>query len=388
MKKKIINKSEAGRINNLYRLSEYQPETFDFVELKNCLTSSNNRFLPIILKECATLVKTRGKLTVFYNPKQDKINPKSLEETIAWLFNTKFKILSHEQAGGLWTLSLERTSSDLIKGDDVDKWTFGMVTNGVRMDFIDKSIESIRNLKIPHYEIIICGTYPKKIEKDMRYIHFTERDDKGWITKKKNLIAQAASYENLCIFHDRIVFNKDWYKGMKKFGNSFDVISCVQKLSTGVRVGDWLTTNVDITDVGYMYRIEELDYRDWDKNAYVSGQLTIIKKTVWKKVPWNEKIYWQQAEDIEYSSRLTAEGFLPRFNPFSSCLTLSWRFGTLPKKPYDSKSISYYFKDVPLRRATRRAMYYVIKLPKAKSAIKYIYPKIANSSIYKIIREN
>lgn len=391
MKKKIIDKSYSEDLNNLYKpTSKYAPETFDLVELQKCFNRNNNKFLPIVLKEWFALLKVDGEMRIFYSQRFSGIKPLGLEETLWWLFKRNYRIIAHDYNEDIATLSLIKESSILKKEEGIDHWTFGMVTNGVRKDFIDQSIKSIRDLKIPNYEIIICGTYHGEKGKDIKYIEFKERDDKGWITRKKNLIAQKALYSNLCIFHDRIVFNKDWYEGMRKYGNDFDVISCVQRLSNGIRAGDWLTTNVEYSDPGFMYKIEELDYKDWNEYAYVAGQLTIIKKHVWREEPWNETIYWKEAEDIEYSLRLTERGFIPRFNPFSSCTTLSWRFGRLPRKQFsgNEKSLTFNIKDVPMRRLTRLMAYYFIKIPKANSIIKFLYPLIVNSRIYAMIREH
>ncbi len=393
MKTKIIDSSYSEDLNNLYRpTSEYSLESFDLVDLQGCFSKKNSRFLPIVLKEWFALLKVKGTMKISYNLKSSGITPSDLEKTLWWLFKRNYKISSQEHSGDLAALSLVKESSVLKKEDGIDHWTFGMVTNGVRRDFIGKSIESIRNLKIPNYEIIICGTYSGKIEKDMKYVEFKKRDDRGWITRKKNLIAEKAMFSNLCIFHDRIIFNKDWYTGMKKYGNNFEVLTCIQKLSDGMRAGDWLSTNAQYADPGFMYKIEELDYRDWNRYAYVAGQMTIIKKYVWEEESWNETIYWKEAEDIEYSLRLTQKGFLPRFNPFSSCLTMSWRFGKLPKKQfnYDDKkaSLFFYLHDVPIRRLGRLIAYYLIKIPKANSVIRFLYPLIVNTRLYALMKEH
>ena len=79
----------------------------------------------------------------------------------------------------------KKIESTKINGDSINKWTFGIVSNGLRKDWINLTIQSIRNQKIPQYEIIICGNYTGKKETDIKYIPFKERDDKGWITKKK-----------------------------------------------------------------------------------------------------------------------------------------------------------------------------------------------------------
>lgn len=377
MKIKIIDQSNSEDINNFYRpSSKYVPESFDAVDLKNCFDKTNINFLPIVLKEWFFLLKVKGTLKIFYSPKFFGIDPLYLEKTLWWLFEKKYKILSHDYQKESAILSLTKEISILRKDDGIDHWSFGMVTNGVRKDFIEKSIKSIRNLKIPNYEIIICGNYAGEKSKDIKYIEFRERDDRGWITRKKNIIAKNAAYSNLCIFHDRIVFDRDWYDGMKKFGNNFEVIGCVQKLSNGERAGDWFSLGTKFNDSGFMYKMEQLDYKDWDRYVYISGQITLIKKYIWEEVSWNETIYWQEGEDIEYSSRLTERGYIPRFNPFSSCLTLSWRFGKLPSRG---------LHDVPLRRLVRLISYYFIKIPKTDLIIRFLYPIIQKSPLYKII---
>lgn len=391
MKTKTIDESYNEDINNLYRpTSKYDLETFDLVNLQECFNKNNSKFLPIVLKEWFSLLKVKGSIKIFYNPKLDDIMPLELEKTLWWLFKRNYKILSHDYGTDSAALSLIKEFSTSKKEEGIDCWTFGMVTNGVRLDFIKRSIESIRKLDVPKYEIIVCGFYPEKLDKDIKYIEFKERDDKGWITKKKNMIAQVSKYSNLCIFHDRIVFNKNWYEGMKKYGNNFEVLSCTQTLPNSARAGDWLTTGISNSNPGYMYKIEELDYKDWDRYAYISGQLVMIKKYVWEEEPWNETLYWQEGEDIEYSLRLTDRRYIPRFNPFSSCTTLSWRFGRLPKKQFSNneKSLTFNIRDVPMRRLTRLMAYYFIKIPKANSIIKFLYPLIVNSKIYAMIKEH
>ena len=54
-------------------------------------------------------------------------------------------------------------------------------------------IQSIRNLNIPNYEIILVGNSQYAVEEiiegdDLNYILFDESRRPGWITKKKNII--------------------------------------------------------------------------------------------------------------------------------------------------------------------------------------------------------
>lgn len=391
MKVLKLEKKDEGIINNLYHpTGKFKLESFDQIELFNCFTKKNGKFLPLVFKECFALLRKGGVFNIIYKSSLIGLTPQRIEEIFWWLFQGKYLILNDERKNNSYLLSIKKIESTIQKEEGIDFWTFGMVTNGVRKDFIYKSIESIRKLKIPHYEIIICGHYEGEKGNDIKYIPFTDRDDKGWITKKKNIIAENATYQNLVIFHDRIIFNKDWYISMKKYGNYFEVLTCRQTLENGQRVGDWLTTNVGYKDKGFMYKIEELDYRDWNMATYIAGQLIIMKRDIWKKIPWNETIYWGEGEDIEYSERLTEAGFIPRFNPYASCISLSWRFGILPSKLYSgtNSKLSHFFDDVPYRRIARLGMYYAIKAPFVEQLVKVTYPFIAKLSVYKYIREH
>lgn len=386
-----IGKAESKKINNLYHpTATLGLEAFEVIRISNCLDKENSRFLPILLKEAFGLLKRGGQLKIYYNSSTTGLSSDFVESTLWWLFKRQYDINAHILEKNTFNLTLTKKISMLKKEEGIDHWTFGMVTNGVRRNFIERSIKSIRGLKIPYYEIIICGYCPKYKGKDIRYIEFRERDDKGWVTKKKNLIAENAKYTNLCIFHDRMVFNANWYKGMKKYGNSFEVLGCVQKLESGKRVGDWISGNVPLKDPGLIYRVEEIDYRDWDKYVFIGGQLTIVKKYVWEDIPWNETLYWKEGEDIEYSYRLTERGYLPRFNPFSSCLSLSWGHGQLPRRiyPQEDSSFLHNLTDVPIRRAFRFLLYIGIKLPLIPRLISLLYPAFVNNKILKFVRSH
>ena len=391
MKTLTIGKDKKGRINNLYHpTATFELESFDCVEISDCLDEQTARFLPIFLKEVFALVKKGGQLKIYYDSSVTGLKPAILETTLWWLFRRQYTIIKHESKERIYCLTIKKEKSTFKKENSIDHWSFGMVTNGVRRDFIEKSIQSVRDLKIPHYEIIICGYYPEIKGKDIRYIEFRERDDKGWVTRKKNLIAENAKYINLCIFHDRMVFNKNWYRGMREYGNSFEVLSCVQQLENKKRVGDWLSANVPFEDPGLAYRVEEIDYRDWDKYVFISGQLLIIKKYVWEDVHWNETLYWKEGEDIEYSYRLTERGYLPRFNPFSSCLSLSWGHSQLPKRMFlgENTPLLYAIADVPIRRIVRLLLYIGIRLPSIPRLISILYPVIVNNRIVKFMRNH
>lgn len=338
------------KIDNLFRLSpKIKEESLEYVYIKKFI--EKKKFAPILLKETFFILKPKGYLVIDYKPSKEN-NFISLEGLLWWLFKGNYNILLHTQ-GKINRLIIQKKKTAFTKGDSMYKWSFGIVTNGDRDDWMELIIKSIKKQQIPQYEIIICGNYKNRPEKNITYIPFNERADRGWITKKKNLITERAKYENLCIIHDRLILNQNWYQGMKKYGNAFELLGCIQRQKNGEQAGDWLTWGGPLYE---FYKIAGMEYTDWDHNTYLSGQLVIIKKRVYQKVLWDETSFWipQTQRDLvtdgDFSFRARDLGHLIRFNPYSSCLALSWRHGYVPLRYDLSKQI---IPDMIIRRTIR-----------------------------------
>lgn len=362
--------------DNLYRPnSVLMSESYNFVHVKN---ASINKFAPILLKEWFFLLKPGGYLILEYYPTKE-IQSSNLESTYWWLFRDNYNIVSHEKNATTHKFIIEKKYTCFVPGDSISKWTFGIVTNGDREDWLDEIIKSIHALKIPQYEIIICGKSRKR--KDIIHILFNQRAEKGWITKKKNLICEYAKYENICVLHDRLVLDNFWYKGMQKYGNSFELLGCVQTdRGTGESAGDWLTLGGPRNT---MYKISKLRYADWDYNVYLSGQLTIIKKSIWKKVLWDETKYWNDAEDADISFRARDLGFLIRFNPFANSKAITWRHGKIPLK-YNFRE-GLLPKDMYFRRVMRIFGRSINRIPFARRLLSSAYTLFSKTPFYRML---
>ena len=98
-------------------------------------------------------------------------------------------------------------------------FTFGITTDFGNYSQIDEVIKSIDDLKIPNYEIIVIGDTKKenaeKLKDRANLIYFDETIKPGWITKKKNMLVENAKYDNVVIFHDYFVFDKDFYNNLQ-----------------------------------------------------------------------------------------------------------------------------------------------------------------------------
>lgn len=374
------SKRVVGAVHWYHNVDQFYHPSGEFGQDGNDLVYSfdlvnTNKFTPILLKEWFYLVKKGGYLILDYFP-SSSFNTKNLEQYMWWLWKGKYDVVFHnfikskflgelnkqnlqkfaddaygnpnvdislsEKKGAKRTLVrfiCKKKEDTLLVGDSIDKWSFGIVTNGKRLDWIEQIIDSIRKLKIKNYEIIVCGDYYNRRGKFFKYIPFNLRSDQGWITKKKNLIAEKAKYENLCVIHDRLVFNKDWFIGMKKWGNCFDHLSGPQLLDNGERASDWSLREK------YLYKKIGLygsfmDYRDWDLGIYASGQLHILKRSHALKYKWNESFLWGDPEDVELTENMNSHGHILRFNPYSGFRALAYRFGHAPEVPFDSVKLS------------------------------------------------
>jgi len=201
-------------------------------------------------------------------------------------------------------------------------FTFGIITDHTRelSVHLPKIIQSIQNLNIPNYEIIIVGDQnqlkTKEYYNDIRVIHFTEKQ--GWITRQKNLITQYAKYENIVYQHDYIYYDADWYEGFKTFGDNFDICMNKIKNNDGVRFRDWVA--YPWHHVGYinhpsakLWKFSGIENNEcmlpYDENRlkeyqYISGSYWMAKKHTMNTFRLNENLFWEQGEDLEFSQRV------------------------------------------------------------------------------------
>jgi len=335
-KNRVLQKTEHIYLepNNFYSLRNYfKPESLDFLFFYGI---NETKFYRILIKEMLIYCKLGGRIII--QIKNNKIlNFDGLIKEVRLCIGDKGKIVCRKKKSKV--IIIKKITPLLKQNDSINKWSFGIITNGKKNEWVEKQIKAIKSQKISHYEIIVCGTYFNRKEKNFRYIPFNEKDDLGWITKKKNLICEVAKYENLCIMHDRIILDENWHKGMKKYGNYFEVLSCNIHNNLGERCGDWITYG---NWFGKFPIIGLLGYKDNDKYGYLDGALYILKKSSWEKEKWDEKLFWNQSEDAKLSHEWYKKGIIVRFNPFSSCISLSWRHGKLPRYSLNKKKLGKY----------------------------------------------
>lgn len=88
-----------------------------------------------------------------------------------------FDAVERPDEGVFRRIIVRKKKPSKIEGDEMAKWSFGIVTNGKRNEWLSALIESIRQLEIPKCEILVCG-YLDPDFKDMskiRYVPFNKR---------------------------------------------------------------------------------------------------------------------------------------------------------------------------------------------------------------------
>jgi len=190
-------------------------------------------------------------------------------------------------------------------------WTFGIITSGVTPLHLKLQIESIRKLNLDKYQILIVGG-PQISGKDIKHLAFDESQVSGWITKKKNLVARNADFENLIVAHDYIGFHQDWAAGFEIFGSDWDVCMTRVEDIAGRRFYDWVYW--DCPDTA-RYSAVPYDEVSNTNMQFIPGGYFVTKTSFFSEHPLNESLAWGESEDVEWSLRVRSANY--RMNPFS-----------------------------------------------------------------------
>ena len=180
-------------------------------------------------------------------------------------------------------------------------FTFGIITGA---SVPHQILDSIINQNILEYEILIIGGKDDYEDYDVNYISFDE--SLGKFTKKKNLITENAKFDNIVYMHDYYILDDNWYKGLLKFGDDWDLCMNIIENKDGTRFRDWCAWN----DPEFCFDTENqrivLPSYDYNKHKYmyISGGYWISKKYVMEEEPLNENLDWGESEDVEWSKRV------------------------------------------------------------------------------------
>jgi hypothetical protein len=210
-------------------------------------------------------------------------------------------------------------------------WTFGILTSGAPAQGAEMAA-AILNLDLPNVEIIFCGPRPAGVPNDSRIsaIDLDQPEPRGWITRKKNLIADRARYDNLCLLHDRYVITPEWSDALAAYGPCYSFLTFPQVYYAGVdkrfpqRYPDYqllaqergvsgaLASRVYDAD-----RVFHPDYDDFSETAFCCGGLYLARRSLWNLIRQDEALFHCEWEDISFGLECQRRGLPHRVNPLA-----------------------------------------------------------------------
>lgn len=227
-----------------------------------------------------------------------------------------FEMLDQVNDGGQFVFAL-RLTHEQRRPASVETWSFGLVTDGRKPASVKRFVDSVVALDgagSARHELLICG--PRSVLDDLGdqagLVKLVEQpeafSDRGWITRKKNLLVQASSHENVLIAHDRYTVTPSFAAQMDRFGGDFDVVVPRQETVDGLPMPDWvmLSDPLNWATPGW------LEYGDYHPYVYINGGVIIAKRDLLAEVRWSEMLFWAQAEDVELTRRLEDRGVTAR----------------------------------------------------------------------------
>ncbi|OMO31695.1 hypothetical protein BH582_12160 [Vibrio sp. 10N.222.47.A9] len=296
----------SQRLSNLIRMTNYKE--FEDVDSVNIYLEKNElSYAPVIIREISNKIAYQGEVNLITGH-----HDLSKDIFLRILIQRFFHISAYNKG------NIQLVKNCHYSDCSVDNWTFGIITAGKRKDYIAKIIESIKSQEIPKCEVIICGNVGEieNYSNDyVKLINFNEKDDLGWITRKKNIIVESAKYNNICILHDRYILSDNWFSGFNEYGGDYDVLSLPQVFKNR-NLPYWLENKAEMDNPYDVNKICPESY--WSKHLYMPGGVNVFKKNVGVSIKYNESLFWNQKEDVELSRMHLMNGYLLRLNNLST----------------------------------------------------------------------
>ena len=345
-----------------YKHLEIQPESIEEIRVKCVLESI--KYPLIIIRHIDWLLKVGGRFILDICSDIDWCGGDFravdiVGSMISISSDDRFVQVVNHNSDNIYHWEYIKSASSNPVGDSIDKWTFGICSNGSHNERVLKQIEQINAQGIPNCEIIVCGPRPsEELPKNVRIIDDTpiykEQEVRYPIGKKKSLIVNNAKFNNLMIVHDRFFFAEDWYKRMKEFGNYFDIIMPMmysEEDRSFKAAGDWKIA--EIYNFGKIAEEPLIPYEEYDHRICVNGGIVAGKLDKIKRVPLLESYYWAEGEDVMWSAQITNRNYLLQVDIRNKIYTLTYSSGTQPNtkiKLYSlRKKRHYYERQIKLR---------------------------------------
>ncbi|MBS0895261.1 hypothetical protein JK211_14680 [Tatumella sp. JGM130] len=247
----------------------------------------------------------------------------------------------------------------------LEQWSFCIPTGPEDPTFLNACVERILQLNLPEFEIILCGTPHADFlfYDQVRIIGQEITAPPVHITRKKNALAQAARFPNLCIIHDRVMLPLNFSEAVLRFGDFYPMTGfqsfyfadqynlIPRKYSDFNTIEQDLTRELNIRTVtkkdtaliSKLFYCYQHPARSQFGHDYLTGSLYLCKKSVWLHSPQNEQLYWNDYEDIEQGIRCSDDGIPSIINPLTVTQSMNARsvihyYGCVAVKDYRGRN--------------------------------------------------
>ena len=222
------------------------------------------------------------------------------------LYNIKLSHSSLEATEKESRVSHPPTNPSINYIKDLDSISLCIITNGKNDSTISDTINHFFSFAIPNSEVLICGPYKGLLNSlhDVKILDEPQKDTeemRGWITKKKNILALAAKNKFLLIFHER-------FSNLGRIHNEFNssqvlVFPTFRNNKLDCRINDWEEMIGSLTQPESL-KLIPMGYSEKGEKPLVYGAAFGINKSLFLKLPLNDILFWSEAEDLFFSEIL------------------------------------------------------------------------------------
>ena len=271
----------------------------------------------ILLDSAIRLLRPQGVLVVRYvqNPYVSVIN---LKNFLFRRLDLEVEV-EHETTRLPEFLTVFRIRRQI--GVDARSWTFGVLTQGTKPALVERFCRTIREFGGGAHQILITG--PQDVSYapyGPEYVETTYSSQRAEICRKKNDIVALAGHENVCIVHDRYWLNDDFFTGFEAYGYDFDFLTVRQHHQSG-KIHPAYCAIDDRAHLLWGPISHCLNESETWVRHYLNGGLIIGKRTLLRRVPFNDLLFHNQGEDVELSREMSAHSVVARINNHSSMTT-------------------------------------------------------------------
>lgn len=318
----LLGRADLDHRLPVYRRRKLAPESFSRITIEFLL--QRERLARFIVKQADVLLAVGGTLEVVLVASRDHgVYFRSVDQVkyeISVSTGGRYALTGIDSLDTVRMLRLRYTkrAAALPPGDQIDRWTFGIITNGKKTEDVSALVQSIVSQHISECEIIVCGPYEcePSLECVVRVLDDVclDMDIRAPIAAKKNRIIEAARFNNVCILHDRFLLPSDWHRRFEEYGNYFDLLNLRTVDKTGRRFQvDWMEFRMPITQTST--RNFALDYDEWSPEAIMQGGVIVAKKHLIDTYRLDARLHWQEMEDMQFSKMATLHGSLINVDP-------------------------------------------------------------------------